>query len=460
MKFNAYTKEFSTNWKLALPIILSLLGHSLVQFIDNIMVGQLGATELAGISLANSFISIPISLAIGFSTCITPVVAESSGEQNKEKGRSAFKVGLLLCTLLSVALCILLIFCIPIMDHMKQDIEVVTLAGPYLIIAGISLIPLGIFQGFKQFADGLSYTKPAMIATLVANLFNILINYLLIFGHLGCPKLGILGAAIGTLVARIIGVFIFWYLLKRNTELSEYLTNLKDKIIDSAMIKKLLSLGIPSAIQMFFEVLIFTAAIWLSGVLGKYPQAANQIALNLASTTFMVAVGLSAVATIRAGNHFGARTFKELRRIVFSILFMGIIIEFIFASIFFIFHNWLPTIYLDETNMAQALDNQSVIKLASTLLIYVAFFQLSDGIQVIMLGALRGIHDVIIPSWIAAFSYWVVAFPICYYLGLKTSWGSEGIWLGLLVGLTVSAALLFWRFNHLSKKMIFTDRNK
>lgn len=460
MILKAYIKEFSTNWKLALPIILSLLGHSLVQFIDNVMVGQLGATELAGISLANSFISIPISLAIGFSTCITPIVAESTGEQNKEKGKSAFRVGQLLCTLLSVILCILLISSIPIMDYMKQDMEVVKLAGPYLIIAGISLIPMGMFQGYKQFADGMSYTKPAMIATLVANLFNIIINYLLIFGHFGCPKLGIMGAAIGTLAARIIGVFILWYLLKRNTELKEYLSNWTNKILDSVMIKKLLSLGVPSAIQMFFEVLIFTAAIWLSGVLGKYPQAANQIALNLASTTFMVAVGLSAVATIRAGNHFGAKTYKELRRIVFSILFMGIIIELIFALFFFVFHSWLPTIYLDESNITQALDNKNVIELASTLLIYVAFFQLSDGIQVIMLGALRGIHDVVIPSWIAAFSYWIVAFPICYYLGLKTSWGSEGIWLGLLVGLTVSAALLFWRFNHLSKKMIFNAHNK
>lgn len=208
MILKKYFQEFSTNWKLALPIILSLLGHSLVQFIDNIMVGQLGTTELAGISLANSFISIPISLAIGFSTCITPIVAEGMGEKNKIKGKLALKVGIVLCTILSIFLCIALISSIPLMDRMKQDLEVVRLAGPYLIIAGISLIPLSIFQGYKQFADGMSFTKPAMIATLIANIVNISINYVLIFGHFGFPQLGIMGAAIGTLVARIIGVFI------------------------------------------------------------------------------------------------------------------------------------------------------------------------------------------------------------------------------------------------------------
>lgn len=460
MKFKAYSKEFSTNWKLAFPIILSLLGHSLVQFIDNIMVGQLGVIELASISLANSFISIPISIVIGFSTCITPVVSESMGQQNKKKGKLALKVGSTLCSILSVILCIVLVCLIPVIDYMKQDMEVVALARPYLIIASVSLIPMSIFQGFKQFADGMAFTKLAMIATLIANIINILINYLLIFGHFGCPKLGILGAAIGTLISRIIGALILWYLLKRSRNLGEYLSGWKSDFFDVSMVKKLLTLGIPSAMQMFFEVLIFTAAIWLSGTLGKYPQAANQIALNLASTTFMVAVGLSAVATIRAGNHFGSRTFPELRRIVFSILFMGIIVEIIFASLFFILHSWLPTIYLEESNLSHAMDNKYVIELASKLLIYVAFFQLSDGIQVIILGALRGIHDVFIPSCIAGFSYWVIAFPICYYLSIKTNWGSEGIWLGLLIGLTTGALLLFLRFTYLTKKLILIHHNK
>ena len=200
--FTHLTKEFSYNWKLAYPVIMGMLGHTFVGLVDNIMVGQLGSAELAAVSLGNSFLFIAMSLGIGFSTAITPLVAEADSENDFKKGKSAFKHGLFLCIVLSLLLYILILLAKPLMYFMKQPEEVVVLAMPYLNIVAISLIPLIIFQGFKQFSDGLSLTKHAMYATIFANILNVAFNYVLIFGKFGFPKLGIIGAGIGTLISR------------------------------------------------------------------------------------------------------------------------------------------------------------------------------------------------------------------------------------------------------------------
>src|SRR5690606_17940011 len=212
----------------------------------------------------------------------------------------------------------LVYFSKPLMYLMKQPKEVVELALPYLDLVAFSLVPLVFFQAFKQFSDGLSLTKYPMYATILANVINVLLNYLLIFGKFGFPELGIVGAAYGTLVSRFAMVALLWYLLKKNKKSSYYVTDIKVWVLNKTMLGKILNLGMPSAMQMFFEVAIFTAAIWLSGLLGKNPQAANQIALNLSSMTFMVAMGLSVAAMIRVGNQKGLQAYKELRRIAFS----------------------------------------------------------------------------------------------------------------------------------------------
>ncbi|EID75734.1 MATE family efflux transporter [Imtechella halotolerans] len=455
-----YTREFAYNLKLAYPVILGMLGHTFVAFADNIMVGQLGTAELAAVSLGNSFIFIAMSLGIGFSTAITPLVAEADAAGDVVKGRSAIKHGLLSCTVLGILLFLSILLAKPLMHIMQQPQEVVALALPYLDLVAFSLIPLVMFQAFKQSSDGLSETKYPMYATLLANVVNITLNYLLIFGKFGFPQLGIIGAAIGTLVSRFIMVWYLWWLLSRKTKTKNYVTNFQWKSISKKMLKKIAGLGFPSSMQMFFEVAIFTAAVWMSGVLGKNPQAANQIALNLASMTFMVASGLSVASMIRIGNQKGLKNFVELRRIAFSIFFLTLLLEVVFALFFLTFRHWLPTIYLDVDDVANKIDNFEVIGIAAKLLLMAAIFQISDGIQVVVLGALRGLQDVKIPTIITFIAYWGVGFPISYYLGLKTSFASMGIWMGLLVGLTVAAIFLYIRFNHLTKKLILTHLQK
>ena len=453
-----YTKEFQYNLKLASPVMLGMLGHTFVSFVDNIMVGQLGSAELAAVSLGNSFIFIAMSLGIGFSTAITPLVAEADSETNFAKGKSSFKHGLFLCTVLSVLLFVMILLAKPLMHLMNQPEEVVVLAKPYLDLVAFSLIPLIVFQGFKQFSDGLSMTRYPMYATILANIINIALNYVLIFGKFGFPQLGIVGAAIGTLVSRFIMLSFLWWLLTKKEKSKAYVTNIKFFVLNNRMLKKIMNLGFPSAMQMFFEVAIFTAAIWLSGTLGKNPQAANQIALNLSSMTFMIAMGLSVAAMIRVGNQKGLRDFKELRRIAQSIFFLGFCFAIVFAMLFFAFHEELPKIYVDLDDISNSLDSKEVVTIAAKLLLAAAIFQLSDSLQVIVLGALRGLQDVMIPTLITFIAYWIIGFPISYFLGKEEMLGSFGIWLGLLAGLTSAAVLLYIRFDYLTKRLISQKR--
>ena len=418
------------------------------------MVGQLGTAELAAVSLGNSFVFIAMSLGIGFSTAITPLVAEADGAGNKAEGKSALKHGLVLCSVLGLSLFGIILLLKPIMYLMKQPPEVVELAMPYLDLVAFSLVPLIIFQAFKQFSEGLSQTKYPMYATIIANVVNIVLNYLLIFGSFGFPKMGIVGAAIGTLISRLIMVVYIWFLLKGKKKFHDYVTGFNFKLIEKRVMRKIISLGFPSALQMFFEVAIFTAAIWISGVLGKNAQAANQIALNLSSMTFMFGMGLGVAAMIRVGNQKGLLNFKELRRIAQSIFFLTLLVEIVFAILFLWGRDWFPTIYLDVDDTKNMADNTEVIFLAGQLLLVAAFFQISDGIQVVVLGALRGLQDVKIPTLITFIAYWLIGFPISYYLGLYTDFGSVGIWIGLLTGLTASAIMLYIRFNYLTKKLI------
>ena len=459
MVLSTYTKEFKYNWQLAAPVMLGMLGHTFVSFVDNIMVGQIGTAELAAVSLGNSFMFIAMSIGIGFSTAITPLVAEADSANDFEKGKSAFKHGLFLCTVLGVLLFLLLLLAKPLMYLMKQPIEVVELAIPYLDLVAISLIPLIIFQGIKQFSDGLSLTKYPMYATIVANVVNVGLNYLLIFGKFGFPEMGIVGAAYGTLVSRVIMVAYLWWLLKGRKKSKDYVTNIKFFVLDKLMLKKIIGLGTPSAMQMFFEVAIFTAAIWLSGLLGKNPQAANQVALNLSSMTFMVAMGLSVASMIRVGNQKGLHQYLELRRVAVSLFLMGFIFAVIFASLFLIFNQFFPRLYVDLDDAVNFKDNLEVVTIASQLLIAAAIFQISDSLQVIVLGALRGLQDVKIPTIITFVSYWLIGFPVSWYLGKADAYGSFGIWLGLLAGLTTAAILLFIRFNYLTKRLILSSEN-
>jgi len=423
--------------------MLGQIGHVLVGLVDNIMVGKLGASSLAAVSLGNGLFFATMSIAIGFSFAITPLVAESDGQSNIAKAKTFFKNGVVICSVIGVLLYALVKIIQPYLSVLNQPDEVVAIANPYINIIAYSLIPFAIYQAVKQFSDGMSATRYAMYATIVANVINVLLNYVLIYGKWGFPRLEVEGAALGTLISRIIMLLLLVFLLKYSKKFSVYFIDFFNNFYEAIALKKLLKLGFPSALQMLFEFGIFTSTIFLSGTLSTKSQAANQIALNLATMTFMVIVGLGVTATVRVGNQIGRKNYTELKRIMKSIFLLVFIIQTAFAFLFIFFKDYLPLFYINDT---------SVVSIASHLLIMVALFQLSDGFQVTLLGALRGMQDVNKPTVFLFIAYWCIGFPIAYFFGKENNLGAFGIWVGLFAGLTTSSFFLFLRYSYIIKK--------
>ncbi|MFC2109639.1 MATE family efflux transporter [Bacteroidota bacterium] len=449
MNFKQYTSEFKKNMQLAYPVMLGQLGHVLVGFADSIMVGELGPAPLAAVSLANSLAFIAFSIGIGFTFAITPLIAEAHTSNNIARGKSYFQHGILMSLVLSVVLCGVLFLMKPLMYLMDQPVEVVEYASPYFDIVMYSMIPMLLFQAYKQFSDGMSQTKYPMRAAIIANVINVIINYLLIYGKFGFPKMELIGAGLGTLISRVLMLAFIMYIVHTKDVFAVFVDKIRFTNIKKRFIFKVFNVGYPSAMQMFFEVGMFAGGILLAGMIGTEAQAANQISLNLATMTYMLAVGLGVTATIRVGNQKGLKNFVELKRIALSVLLLMLILDIFLAIGFVILKDYLPTLYVQDIE---------VVKLAATLLIVAGLFQISDGIQVVLLGALRGLQDVKKPMIITFIAFWVVGLPVSYFLGLKTDLGAIGIWIGMLVSLTVSAIMLYLRFQKLTNHFISTQK--
>jgi MATE family multidrug resistance protein len=392
-----------------------------------------------------------MSFGIGFSTAITPLISESDAKKDYQKTKDVLLNGILICTILGVILSFAVLIFKPIIFHMGQPKDVVNLAFPYITWVAISLVPLVIFQSFKQFSDGLSLTKISMISTIIANIINVIINYILIYGKLGFPKLELVGAGIGTLVSRISMVIIIIIIIKNNKKTKNFFRSICSLNFSKSISKNILNLGYPSALQMMFEVGFFIAGVWVCGLIGTNYQAANQIALNLSTMTFMVALGLSVAATIRVGNQKGYEDYLNLKRVAISFFLLVVIIEIAFAIIFILGSEFFPWLYLSNNDSPGIVET---VKIASKLLIVVAVFQVFDGIQVIAQGCLRGIQDVKIPSLICFFSYIIFGLPVMVYLGLYTELKAIGVWIGFLFGLTASSFFLSFRFFMKSDQLI------
>ncbi|MFT6971852.1 MAG: MATE family multidrug resistance protein [Roseivirga sp.] len=439
----SYQQHFKKIINLAFPVVLSQIGHVMVGIVDSIMVGQIGSEALAASSFANSIVMVLMMFGIGVSYGITPLVAQADGEGDTTKISRLLRHGILLCGATGFGLMLLGYLLSFAFDGFGQPEEVISMGTPYYYVILASLIPLMIFQNFRQFLEGLSITKPTMYISIGANLINILLNYLLIYGKFGFPELGLIGAGWGTLISRLfmaIGLLIYIGKGKRTEIFKE---GLRIFSISAAYFKPMLKIGVPSGAQFVFEVGAFSVAALMMGQLGVVPLAAHQIAISLVSLSYMMATGIAAASTVRIGNQIGKRDAFNLKRagnmsFIISLIFMA------FCSVIFIAGNqFFPTLYVDDPEL---------IQIAGSLIIVASFFQLSDGVQVVGLGALRGMSDVKIPTIITLISYWVLGIPASYLFGFVLEMGPEGIWYGLLVGLSASAIALFVRFKILAKE--------
>lgn len=445
MLFADYKVHFKRNITLAFPVMVSQLGHVMVGVADSIMVGRIGTVPLAAASLGNSIFSIVLTLGIGISFAITPLVAAADGENNFKKSTEVFKHGLYINAFTGIILFLLTFGLTYLLPFLNQPAEVAAMTAPYLGVIALSLIPFMIFQSFRQFAEGLALTKKAMYITVAANLINIAFNYVLIYGKLGFEPMGLYGAGVATLISRIaMPIAMGFYIFKGRT-FQPYVKYFQLRGFSKQLGIRMLKLGVPTGLQYVLEVGAFSTAAIMAGWLGAKQLAAHQIAISLASISYMMASGISAAATVRVGNQLGRNDIPTLRIAGFTSFTMGIIFMSFTCFLFVIGKEFLPTIYVNE---------QEVIKIASSLLVIAAFFQISDGVQVVGLGALRGIEDVRMPTLIALLAYWIIGLPLGYFLGFVLNMGVKGIWFGLLTGLTLAAVMLSVRFNVLTKRLL------
>lgn len=440
-----FKDNFSKTFSLAFPVMLSQLGQVLVGVADSMMVGRLGAEPLAAASLANSIFYVVLMFGIGVSMSITPLVAMADGKNNPKRISRLFNHGFIINMASGIMLFLLIVMSSPLLHHLNQPGEVVVLAIPYLAIITLSLLPFMFFQTFKQFAEGLSQTKQAMYITLICNGANVFLNWVLIYGNLGFPAMGLNGAGWATLISRVLmGLFMAYYILK-SKRYKPFNISFKLKRLSFPMISKMLRIGVPTGFQFIFEVGAFSSAAIMMGWIGVTALAAHQIAINLASISYMMASGLSTAAMIRVGNQLGRKDIRTLREAGFTTFVMVAIFMSMTALIFILFREFLPSLYIDDMD---------VIKMSATLLVIAGLFQLSDGIQVVGLGALRGMADVRVPTIVTLVAYWVIGLPLGYVFGFVMDMKEVGIWYGLLIGLTVTGILLLYRFHSLSAKLL------
>jgi MATE family multidrug resistance protein len=431
--------------KLALPVVIGQLGLIMMGVVDSLMVGELGADYLAAASLSNHIVILVVIIGIGTSMAVTPLVAIAIGANRHNETQILFKQSLVVNTLLGIVMTILIIIASELIIYLDQPPVVVEYASSYTKILGISIIPWMIYQSYKQFIEGLSITHPPMFITLIANIVNAVVNWLLIFGHFGFPRLELDGAGIATSASRIFMLVVVVLYANKSKRFISYDLSLLVKKFEAHFVKKILRLGLPSGFQYFFEVGTFSFAVVMVGWLGAKSLAAHQIAINLASISFMAVTGISAAGGIRVGNAVGRMDKKETRTAGFSAAFLGAAIMFCAGVIFILFRNQLPQLYISD---------QEVIGIASNLLVIAAIFQIFDGTQAVGIGILRGLTDVKIPTIITFISYWVISLPIGYSLGFIYLLGVQGVWIGLSIGLASSAVMLTLRFNFKSRKKV------
>lgn len=432
---------------LAGPVVISQLGHTLVQTVDSIIVGHYAGTiSLAAVSLVHSVFMVVLVIGLGIAYGVTPLIAQENGKSNYRECAKLLSNSLWLNLIAAILLFLLVYYgSMFAMYHVDQDPRVVETAKPYLLLLGISILPLMIFQTFKQFAEGLGFTKQAMNITIWGNLLNLILAVILVKGMFGIPPMGVKGIGIATLIDRVLMMIVMvWYVLK-SKNFKTYIQHFSVLFIELPKIYRVVKIGVPVAMQYIFEIGAFAVAALMVGKIGAMEQAAHQTAITFVAMTYMMAGGIASAATIKVGNSFGNLNYFRIQKFAQVSYHLVIVFMLFFAVIFTLFNQYLPYIITSDP---------AVVPLAAQLLIIAGVFQLFDGTQVVGLGTLRGMGDVTIPTFITFFAYWIVGLPVAYLLGIQLNLGVKGIWYGLTLGLFTSSILLYFRSQYIIKNKL------
>lgn len=436
--------EASRTIKLALPIIIGELAQMALHIIDTAMVGAISYKQLAAAALVINAMNIPFVLGIGMTISVSQMVSMAHGRRDGQLVSHYFFNGFILCAFTALLISLSLVFGKNILLHLGQDPEVVKLALPFMQLMGFSIIPMLLFMTLKQFTDGLEFTRTAMLISLAGMPLNILLNWLLIYGNWGFPRLELIGAGWATLITRTIMFLVLGLIVLKHATFRKYIAVSSSQWkLRKKTLKELLHIGVPSSLQIGMEAGAFAVSGIIIGTIGAVAQAAHQIALSCASFTFMVSMGLAQAGSIRVSNAFGRSDWPKIATIGKSTLVVALLYGCFCAIAFAVFRHQLPTLFND---------NAEVLKMAGFLLLFAALFQISDSTQAIGAGLLRGIKDVKFPTLLIAVAYWVIGLPLGYVLGFTFNMGASGIWLGLITGLTLASVFLISRFLKMSKK--------
>jgi len=430
--------------RLALPIILGELAQMALHIIDTAMVGAVSYKQLAAAALVISVMNIPFVIGIGMTISVSQMVSMAHGRSDAQKVSHYFFNGFFICAITAIVIAAGLVLGRNVLFHLNQNEEVAMLAAPFLNLMAISIVPMLLFMTLKQFADGLEYTRTAMIISLAGLPLNVFLNWLLIFGNWDFPRLELMGAGWATLITRTLMFLVLAIIILRHVTFRRYVAVRKNQWkLNRQTIKELLHIGVPSSLQIGMESGAFAVSGILIGTISAVAQAAHQIALSCASFTFMASMGLAQAGSIRVSNAYGRSDFNKISIIGRSTIVTAILYGIFCAAGFTLLRNVLPHAFNK---------NAEVLELAAVLLLYAAVFQISDSTQAISAGLLRGIKDVKIPTILIAIAYWIIGLPVGYLFGFYFKMGAAGMWLGFITGLTMASLFLISRFLNLSGK--------
>ncbi|MBQ7192694.1 MAG: MATE family efflux transporter [Paludibacteraceae bacterium] len=446
-RWREYVPFYKRNLKVAFPVMLTQAGASLVALADSMMVGHYGTADLAAVSFSNAIFFTAMVFAMGALMGITPLIGIQVGhieattseqkEKHKERISSLLLNGITFTVLLSLLMAVLLGGCIPFLDHFGQEKEVVEAARPYYILIVASIVPFLFFCLQKQFLEGLGNTTAALIITTVMNILNVVLNYILIFGHCGFPAMGAAGAGWSTFLSRLLMPFCFMAVIWWKKEWHRYVKAFTWRMASWREVRHLLKVGFPIGVQSFSEAFIFTLSFIIVGWLSKEALAAHQIANQIADFTFMLAMGIGAATTIRVSHQYGKGDLKAMRMAANASIHLVLIMNTIGASLMILFRHHIPLLFSED---------EKVIPIASTLLLMAAAFQYADGMQAVGAAMLRGITDVKKPMIYAFVAYTLIGLPIGIICMFPLGMGVTGMWIGFIVGLALAAIAFHIRF--------------
>lgn len=441
IRFSIYKEHYKETIRLGVPIMLGQLGIIIVGFADNIMVGHHSTAELAAASFVNNFFNLVFIAGMGFSYGLTPIIGGLFARKEYDRAGEFLKNSLCINFIVGVLLSLCMLGLLLNIGMLGQPEELMPYIVPYYILQLFSVIFAMLFNSFKQFSDGTTDTLTPMWVMLGANVFNIIGNYLLIYGKFGCPELGLTGAGISTLTSRILTLVIFCFLFTKHTRYHAYLEGFKKGTINKINLRNLIRLGLPVGFQMGVETGSFSLSVVMMGWLGSTALAAHQVVGVITTLGFMVYYGIAAAVTIRVSAFRGWKDWLNVRRASFAGLHIIMIAALAVVALIGIFRTTMGYLITPE---------KEVVELVALLAYSVMLYQFGDGLQILFANALRGISDVKYMAYMAFICHFGLALPIGYLCGFSLDWGAIGIWCGFPVSLTTLGILLWRRFNKLT----------